>query len=217
MKWLPLIVLAGGLGCTGLAGLDGDYVVGDTATGSSSTSGTGGSTSGTGGTGGSTSGTGGSGLTGGTTSGTGGSGLTGGTGGTGGSTSGTGGSGLTGGSTSGTGGSGLTGGSGTGGVGGKPPPTCKDLKPPDGPPAQCSQSASNGAALSVQNNCVAMTVEVFWVAYNCGEQYYGSAAPGQTFTISSYDTHPWRVRSQMNGQLLLDIPPLQGNTSVSVP
>ncbi|RLB61664.1 MAG: hypothetical protein DRI90_10885, partial [Deltaproteobacteria bacterium] len=164
--------------------------------------GTGGSTSRTGG---STSGTGGS------TSGTGGSGLTGGTGGS------TSGSGLTGGSTSGTGGSGLTGGSGTGGVGGKPPLTCKDLKPPDGSPAQCSQNASNSAALSIQNNCVAMTVEVFWVAYNCGEQYYGLASPGQTFTISSFDTHPWRVRNQMNGQLLLDIPPLQGNTSVSVP
>ncbi|MBW2458434.1 MAG: hypothetical protein JRI68_28300, partial [Deltaproteobacteria bacterium] len=94
-KWLPLVLLAGGLGCTSLAGLDGDYQVGDTSTGSSTSSGSGGDGGTTSGTGGSTSGTGGS------TSGTGGS--TGGSGGVGGTTSGTGG---VGGTTSGSGGSG---------------------------------------------------------------------------------------------------------------
>ena len=77
MAWAALCCLVP-LGCVALAGMDNDYVVGDTGIGGSSTSGTGGSASGTGGStsgsGGSSSGTGGSSSgTGGSSSGTGGS------------------------------------------------------------------------------------------------------------------------------------------------
>ncbi len=110
-----------------------------------------------------------------------------------------------------------TSGGGDGGVGGQPPPTCEDLAPPDGPPAQCSQNSSNPAGLDVSNNCLTITLEIFWVDYGCVEQSYGIVEPGHVFIVTSFQTHPWRVRDLQSGKLLLDIPPLLGHTSVGIP
>ncbi len=94
--------------------------------------------------------------------------------------------------------------------------TCEDLVLDETPPMTCSETAMDGASLSVFNDCLGLTVEVYWVDYNCSELYYGFADPGSEFTIGSYETHAWRVRNAATGELMREIPPLEGDTSVSI-
>lgn len=94
--------------------------------------------------------------------------------------------------------------------------TCEDLVLEDAPPMACSETAMDGASLSVFNDCLGLTVEVYWVDYNCVENYYGFADPGSAFTIGTFETHAWRVRNASTGELMREIPPLEGDTSVSI-
>lgn len=94
--------------------------------------------------------------------------------------------------------------------------TCDDLVLAEAPPLICSETAVDGAWLSVFNDCLGVTIDVFWVGYDCVESYFGSAGPGTEFTIGTFETHPWRVRNAATGELMREIPPLEGDTTVSV-
>jgi hypothetical protein len=94
--------------------------------------------------------------------------------------------------------------------------TCDDLLLDETVPLTCSQTAIDGASLTVFNDCQTIAIDVYWVGYDCSEQYYGSADAGAAFSIGTYQTHPWRIRNAFTGELMREIPPLDGDTSVSV-
>jgi len=88
---------------------------------------------------------------------------------------------------------------------------------PDAKPATCSTQGTTAASLTIQNNCSGLTLEVFWVNYQCGEISYGTIAPGQKFQSNSYVTHPWRLRDASTHILLREIAPLTGPTDIMYP
>ena len=83
-------------------------------------------------------------------------------------------------------------------------------------PMECSIESVTDSSLSIYNDCESVSIEVFWVAYDCGEVSYGIRGPTETFQIPSYDTHPWRIRNAETGELMREIPPLMGDTSLDV-
>jgi hypothetical protein len=58
------------------------------------------------------------------------------------------------------------------------------------------------------NNFISVTVAVYWVDYACNEVLYATLTPGTGYTQPSWVTHPWRVREQATGGLLVDAPPM---------
>lgn len=80
---------------------------------------------------------------------------------------------------------------------------------------ECSENSSNDAELEITNGCE-FTIEVYWVDYECGEDSYATVDPGEEWSIASYQTHPWRVRNAATNELLVDIPPLSGDTVIAV-
>ena len=76
-------------------------------------------------------------------------------------------------------------------------------------------SDATEAQLSIDNTCN-FDVEVFWVAYDCAEQSYQVISGGNDWSIQSFATHPWRIREADGGALLLEIPPLRGDTQITV-
>jgi hypothetical protein len=94
---------------------------------------------------------------------------------------------------------------------------CDALALVDDPPAICSVQASSSATFRIVNDCETETLEVFWVNYACVEDDYALILPGQDWQINSYDTHPWRIRATSDGRLMVEVPPLDGNTTVVVP
>jgi len=86
---------------------------------------------------------------------------------------------------------------------------------PEVAPAECSISDATEAQLSIDNTCN-FDVEVFWVAYDCAEQSYQVISGGNDWSIQSFATHPWRIREADGGALLLEIPPLRGDTQITV-
>jgi len=73
------------------------------------------------------------------------------------------------------------------------------------------------AELVVSNGCPASTIEIFWIDYGCEEVSYGQVAPGRRFSVSSFATHPWRIRDAITHVLLREIPPLTAPTTVTYP
>lgn len=86
---------------------------------------------------------------------------------------------------------------------------------PEVDPAECSISDATEAQLSIDNTCD-FDVEVFWVAYDCAEQSYQVISGGNDWSIQSFATHPWRIRAAEGGALLVEIPPLRGDTQITV-
>lgn len=68
----------------------------------------------------------------------------------------------------------------------------------------CSAGYADPTQLSVYNNTNS-SVKIYWKDYSCRERYYFTVKPGQTQLISTYATHPWRIRKASNGVLLKDI------------
>lgn len=108
---------------------------------------------------------------------------------------------------------GLGGAGGSGGSGGSPPTnSCLNaIALGNNPP--CSSSSNDAASITITNDCKMVTLEAFWVKYDCSEESYGTIAPGKTWQLGSYETHPWRLRNADTGDLLYAIPPLTGNTT----
>jgi hypothetical protein len=84
-------------------------------------------------------------------------------------------------------------------------------------PTVCSTAGVTHAELMVHNTCGALTIEMFWVNYQCAEMTYGTVAPGQTFVNNSWVSHPWRLRDAATHALLREIPPLEAPTDVTYP
>jgi hypothetical protein len=86
---------------------------------------------------------------------------------------------------------------------------------PEVVPAECSDADAEEVDLTIDNGCD-FDVEVFWVAYDCGEVSYQVISGGNSWGIQTFATHPWRIRSARDGELLLEIAPLQGDTQVMI-
>lgn len=67
----------------------------------------------------------------------------------------------------------------------------------------CSLSSTQSVALSFHNR-TQRAVQVYWVDYQCQEKLFSDLPVGQTYMISTYATHPWRVRDTVTGALVLE-------------
>lgn len=85
------------------------------------------------------------------------------------------------------------------------PVTCATLELPEVPATVCSESAVDNAEVSFLNDCESQTVSVYWVNYNCDEIYYFDVPAGDTRTLYTFTTHPWRIRDSVTGTLLAEI------------
>jgi hypothetical protein len=83
---------------------------------------------------------------------------------------------------------------------------CANLSLPDTTPTTCS---TNGEPLLLElvNTCGEETVDLYWVNYQCKEVFYRQLAPGETWTQSTFATHPWRVREHTSHRLLKEVAP----------
>jgi hypothetical protein len=89
--------------------------------------------------------------------------------------------------------------------------------PVDQPPTVCSVSGNKSAVITFNNNSSSVSITPVWIDYSCVEQPYSSIAPGGSQAFSSYVTHPWRIRNSATNALLVEIPPLTGDTTVNFP
>jgi hypothetical protein len=80
----------------------------------------------------------------------------------------------------------------------------------------CSQASIDSATLTVTNDCASATVELYWVGFVCGETWYATLGPGESYNVPSFDTHVWLIRDEVTGTLLREIAPLTGSVSVGV-
>ncbi len=99
---------------------------------------------------------------------------------------------------------------------GEVPLTCDDLVLVEALPAICSAQATDLIDLTVVNDCVGTAVDVYWVDYGCNEVFFARIQPGGSWAIGTFQTHPWRIRNVDTGQLMREIPPLLGDTTLSV-
>jgi hypothetical protein len=86
---------------------------------------------------------------------------------------------------------------------------------PEVEPLECSMTSETDATLEIENTC-AFSIEVFWVNYECDEESYQVISSENSWSVPSFETHPWRIRSVETGDLILEIPPLLGDTDIIV-
>lgn len=97
------------------------------------------------------------------------------------------------------------------------PRSCASLAALDaGAAVTCSTLGDAAAGLVVNNDCTE-SIDLWWVDYGCAEQFYQTVASGSSATQPSFVTHPWRLRLADAGRVVKEIPPLTGDTTVSVP
>ena len=94
--------------------------------------------------------------------------------------------------------------------------TCSDLVLPDLPPTTCSDQALDLVDLSIENDCVGVAVDVYWVDFICNEIFFARVDPGDSWGIVTFQTYPWRLRNVDTGELMREIPPLTMDTSLAV-
>jgi hypothetical protein len=80
---------------------------------------------------------------------------------------------------------------------------------------ECSSQDNQTVEVEFDNTC-GFAIDVYWVNYFCEEEFYQAISAGNSWSTTSYATHPWRVRDAKTGALILEIPPLQANTTVVV-
>ncbi len=85
------------------------------------------------------------------------------------------------------------------------PITCATLALPEGVPRVCATASSDSAEVAFFNDCESQTVSVYWVDYNCNEIFYFDVDAGDTATLFTFATHPWRVRDAATDTLLAEI------------
>jgi hypothetical protein len=89
--------------------------------------------------------------------------------------------------------------------------------PIDRPPVVCSAPSTRAATLTVVNNYASITVTPYWINGNCQEQPYPEVGPGLSLAVGSFVGHAWRIRRTSDHVLLVDVPPLARDTTVTVP
>ncbi|HVH42773.1 MAG TPA: hypothetical protein VM925_10540 [Labilithrix sp.] len=87
-------------------------------------------------------------------------------------------------------------------------PSCETVSVREGPPQLCSVPG-RPVRMEVVNGCASEAVDLFWVDYGCKEIFYKRLEPGATFEQSTFDTHPWRIRSAQSHKLLRDVSPAE--------
>lgn len=65
-----------------------------------------------------------------------------------------------------------------------------------------SIEGSKGVQLQFVNNAP-YAVQIFWLNYQGQEQNYAELAPGASYSINTFVTHPWRVRESSSGSEVL--------------
>ncbi len=75
----------------------------------------------------------------------------------------------------------------------------------EGTPSTCSHSGDPALLRFVNQRTSGVSV-VFWVDYQCHEQVTRRMEPGETWTVHTFDTHPFRVRDERGGLLMEFVP-----------
>jgi hypothetical protein len=68
----------------------------------------------------------------------------------------------------------------------------------------CSLEAVTPVNITFTNNYGDRAVNLYWVDYGCGEVNYATIGPLSSFTQMTFVTHPWRLRDEITGALLLE-------------
>lgn len=68
---------------------------------------------------------------------------------------------------------------------------------------------------SVRNN-TGITLELFWLNYNGQRQSYGTVAPGASWEVTSYVSHPWLIAREADDLCVQLIPDVGAEANVSV-
>jgi hypothetical protein len=84
----------------------------------------------------------------------------------------------------------------------------------EGTPQACSR-ASDKALLRFVNQRTSGVSVVFWITDDCKEVLQERLEPGETWTSSTFEAHPWRVRDE-TGALLVDFVPESVDQTVYV-
>jgi hypothetical protein len=83
-------------------------------------------------------------------------------------------------------------------------------------PSVCSLTGDIHAPLEVVNDAPC-PIDVWWVGYNCEEQYFSTVAPnGGTWFNDTWETNPWRIRQTGSEVLLVEIPPVPEGVDASL-
>jgi hypothetical protein len=87
---------------------------------------------------------------------------------------------------------------------------------PGPPPAVCSTDGDTHAPLAAVNNAPC-AIDMWWVDYNCQEEYFGTVDPnGGTWSSDTWETHPWRIRLTGSEVLLEEIPAVPEGADASL-
>src|SRR6185369_3237404 len=84
--------------------------------------------------------------------------------------------------------------------------SCTDVSLPDAAPTVCS-TPGEPLLLELVNTCGTETLDVYWVNYQCKEVFYKELTPGETWTQSTFVSHPWRVREHQSHRLVKEVAP----------
>jgi hypothetical protein len=87
----------------------------------------------------------------------------------------------------------------------------------DVPPTTCSLTSLTAADFTIINNYSNTSVTPYWIDFNCAEQPYPVVPPRSRSVRHSFLTHPWRIRDTKTHALLVEVPPLTGPTTLTVP
>ncbi len=60
------------------------------------------------------------------------------------------------------------------------------------------------------SNASTQPVDLFWVDYACGEAYFATIQPGQSFIQSTFAGHPWHIRDSVTAELLAETMAVSG-------
>jgi len=99
---------------------------------------------------------------------------------------------------------------------GDTPLTCQDLALPEVPAMACSTESIDLATLTIHNDCEGVRAELYWVGFGCEETLYATIEAGDSWTQSTYLSHPWRIRNASSGVLMREIPPVAGDLELSI-
>src|SRR5262249_45022643 len=78
--------------------------------------------------------------------------------------------------------------------------------PLPGPPSpKCSTSGSPAMSVTFDDNG-ASPIEVWWVDFQCREEFYFTILPGMARQQGTYESHPWRIRAPGTHALLKEVP-----------
>ena len=67
-----------------------------------------------------------------------------------------------------------------------------------------SMKSEYETVLSIVNQSTGATLSAWWVNYDGDEEWFGDIPPGDSWVVSTWVTHPWRIRNQ-EGKLVRQV------------